>query len=417
MLVRRHIEAEVRDSLSVSRATALVGPRQAGKSTLAQQIHHRSGGGGSLVTLDDPLQLAAAREDPVGYVDSLARPTVIDEIQRAPELLLAIKMVVDQDPTPGQFLLTGSANITALPTVPDALPGRVEYLRLWPFSQDEIAGRPSAFIDRVFEGSAPPAPDGVVPGRRGLAGPVLGGGYPGAQNLDARQRARFFASYVETLLGRDLPSVGSIRVDPARITQLVALLAARTGGEVNHERLGTELGLDGKTVRAHIELLERLFLVHRLPPWSRNLGSRVVKRPKLHLADSGLVAALLRTDADAFLDPTSGADAGGLLETFVATEVTRLATWSDVRPRLFHYRDAAQREIDIVLEAPRGDVVGIEVKAATSVSPAAFRSLAYLRDQVGDAFRCGVVLHAGHRVVPFGDRLYAAPVSSLWAAG
>ena len=411
-LIRRGIEDEVRDMLSVSRAAAIIGPRQAGKSTLAKQLQ-LAGLVPNYFSLDNEQTRRSALADPDGFALSLARPAVIDEVQRAPELMLAIKQILDGDWTPGQFLLTGSADLITSKAIADALPGRVEYVNLWPFAQAELAGTRSSVIDALLAGERPRV-SGAPKGRGAVANLVVAGGYPDALDRTPRQRLRYFRSYVRTVLGRDLPDVGEVRIDSAKLERLLRLLAARTGGLVNYAALGRELALDDKTIKAHVELLSQLFLLYELRPWSTNLGSRQIKTPKLFLSDSGMTAALLGADETRYSAPDQGALAGMLFETFVLMELVKQATWSTTRAELYFYRDAEKREVDLLLESPSGEVVGIEVKAGTNVDASGLRGLRFLRDKLGARFKVGVVVYCGEHTLPFGEHIWAVPVSGLW---
>jgi predicted AAA+ superfamily ATPase len=414
-ILRRNLEGELRDILRVSRAGAILGPRQSGKSTLAKQLQ-ASGLIPHYFSLDDESLRSAARTDPDGFVADLPRPAVIDEVQRAPDLLLAIKQVLDAEPTvTGQFLLTGSANLLTTHRVADALPGRVEYVNLWPLSQGELHGRRETLIDRLLAGEVPQIHD-APRGRRAHADAIVAGGFPEARAREtARQRRRYFESYIQGIVARDLPDISEIRVEPARIEQLLRVLAARTSGLVNYSRIGAEVGLTEKTAKAHIELLEQLFLVFTLRPWSVNLGSRQVKTPKILLTDSGMAAALVGADAGRYAAPDQGQLAGMLLETFVTMEIVKQTGWCDASVRLFFYRDHDQREVDVVIESATGDVAGVEVKATASTTPSDGKGLRFLRDKLGDRFTAGVVLYAGAHTVAMGDRLWAVPLAGLWA--
>lgn len=414
-LVRRNIEQELTEILSVSRAAALLGPRQAGKSTLAQGLRW-SDDEPHYYSLDDDDLRAVAQGDPAGFVAEIARPAVIDEVQRAPELMLAIKRVLDHNSQrPGQFLLTGSANLLASKRIADALPGRVEYVNLWPFSQGELEGRRDSLIDRLFDGRPPRVSNAEI-GRAAHAERIVTGGFPEAgTRTTTRRRAGFFESYVRGVISRDLPEIRGVRTDPARVEQLLRLLAARSSGAVNYRKLGSELGLNDTTVRAHIELLEQMFQVHRLPPWSANLGTRQVRSPKFFLTDTGLVCGLVGVDAARYSAVDQGGLAGMLLETFVVMELVKQSTWSERRVRMFYYRDNAGREVDVVLETPSGDVVAVEVKAAATAGRSSSKGLRFLRDRLGDRFRSGVVLYSGEHTIELDDRIWALPIEGLWA--
>ena len=411
-LIPRGIEPELRDILSVSRAAAITGPRQAGKSTLARQLQS-AGVVPNYFTLDDEATRNAARADPDGFALSLPRPAVIDEVQRVPSLMLAVKQILDNDPAPGQFLLTGSADLLTARVVADALPGRVEYLNLWPLARAEIEGKRDSVIDALLDGT-PPRVSGAPKGRAASAELVVAGGFPDALNRNPRQRARYLRSYVQATLSRDLPEIGGVRGDPAKLEQLLRLLAARTSTLVNYAALGRALALDEKTVKAHIELLAQLFLLHRLRPWSANLGARQVKTPKLLLTDTGLAAALVGVDAARYSAPDQGALAGGLFETFVVMEIIKQASWSTTPVELYFYRDTDKREVDLVVESASGDVAAIEAKAAAATTASDVRGLRVLRDKLGERFKTGVVVYSGEHTLPIDDRIWAVPISGLW---
>lgn len=409
-MIDRHVRPQVIEALAESRAVALLGARQVGKSTLVRSLAGAEYPA-RVVDLDDDATANAARTDPAGFVAELVEPAVIDEIQRAPGLLLAIKRRLDNDQTRGQFLLTGSANILTLPTIADALPGRVDYLNLWPFSQGELHGRREGLIDALLAGQ-PPSLSGPPTGRAPLASLLAKGGYPEAQARGAPGRARFFRSYVASIIGRDLEDIARVH-NTENVERLLRVIAARSGALVSFHGMGGELGLDKNTVQSHTKILEDLFLVRRLPPWRLNLGSRQVKSPKAYVVDSGLLAFLIGTNERRIAD--DGMTRGTLLESFVAMEIVRQADRADNPVALFHYRDKQQREVDVVLEWNSGEVAGIEVKAAATTSSHDFNGLRYLRDKLGARFKTGIVLYTGGETLPFGDRLAAVPLNGLWA--
>src|ERR1700691_2174792 len=322
--VDRHIRPTVVEALTEARAVCLLGARQSGKSTLARAIatdEHPA----EYLTLDEEATRRAAREDPTGLIASVKGAAVIDEIQRAPDLMLAIKERLDTDDRRGQFLLAGSANILTLPTIADALPGRVDYVRLWPFSQGELAGRRESFVDRLLAGEAPHVEDAEV-GRGAYAAKIVAGGFPDVQGRSPRGRERFFNSYVSTILSRDLGDVASVR-DTASIERLLGIVAARSAGLLSSRGIAGELGVDHKTVMAQTRILEDLFLVWRLQPWHVNLGSRQVKTPKIYMTDTGLLTHLTNVNAERLT--RDGNLAGSIFETFAAMELARQCDWAE----------------------------------------------------------------------------------------
>lgn len=405
--IHRHVQGKIATALQDTRVVLVVGPRQAGKTTLARLY---ASSDRPYLTLDDPATLAAAQSDPAGFVRGLKR-AVIDEVQRAPDLLLAIKESVDKDPAPGRFLLTGSSNLMALPTVADSLAGRLEVITLLPFAQAELAGTKGDLLDRLFDGGGLPAVDAPVVGDA-LMDRVLSGGYPEAlRRPSVGRRQAWLQDYVALILDRDVRDIANIdQLD--RMPRLLDVLAAHSGQLVNHSSYGAALGLTAPTAQKYVGILERLFLLRLVPPWSSNAVSRLTKTPKLHFLDTGLLAALrdvtsthLQKDRTAY---------GPLLENFVVSEVLKLVTWSDRRLRISHFRTKDQDEVDLVLEDRRGRVIGIEVKASATVRAQDLRGLRQLQDAVGDRFVQGLVLHDHDRITPFDEKLHAGPVSLLW---
>jgi predicted AAA+ superfamily ATPase len=406
--IERALADTVVDAMGNARVVALLGPRQAGKSTLARTLAAERIPA-EYLTLDDEPVRSLATGDPAGFVAGLGGRTVIDEVQRAPELLLAIKSRVDRDPTPGRFLLTGSANLRRVPAIGDALPGRVDYLTLWPFTQGEISGRPDAFLARLFARDVPNVRDAPI-GRHVYVERLLAGGFPEARLRTGVARSRFFASYVSSIVERDVPDVARVH-DPESVGTLLRLLAARSGSLVRYDALARDAGIDGKTVKSHIDVLERLFLLRIRRPWHVNLGQRQVKAPKVYISDTGLLAGLTGADARRVRDDDGLA--GALFETFVTTELERQASWGPELLSFWHYREG-EREVDVVVERPSGEVVGVEVKASATVRARDFRGLVHMRDRIGARLVAGVVVYAGERTLPFGDRLWAVPLEALW---
>ena len=414
-LIARNIDEEIRHVLTVSRVGAILGPRQAGKSTLAQSLA-TDGLLNDYCNLDDKGLLSRALFDPDGLMADLNRPAVVDEIQRAPDLLPAIKAIVDRDNSRGQFLITGSANLITSRVVADALPGRVIYVNLWPLSQGEIEGRRDDLIAQLLAGEAPRLRDEPT-GRKPHAERVVRGGFPDTYSQTDQDRARYFESYVRTVMGRDLPDIADVRTPPDVLERLLRLFAARSGYLASFANIAEKLEVSPATVKAYTALLEELFVIYRLRPWSRNLGSRHVKTPRLFLIDTGMMSALIGADAKRYAAIDQGDLAGMLLETFVVMELVKQRTWSKERVDLYFYRDTHQREVDVVIETPAGDVAGVEVKAAASLGRADTRGLRFLRDKLGERFKAGVVLYTGARTLRMGERIWAVPLRGLWAGG
>lgn len=388
----------------------LVGARQTGKSTLVNAL---VGDHGSYLSLDDAAVLAVARDDPMAFIEGREGTTIIDEVQRAPELFMRIKLSVDRDRRPGRFLVTGSANPLFGPEAAEALAGRMEVLTLWPLSTAEIEGRPGiALVQSLLEEDAPPPIPSPVD-REALITRILRGGFPEAiEREDGVRRARWFSSYLTAILEREVRAL----VDIARLEQLPAVLtyvALRSRGALNRSALGQDLAIPSTSIDRYLTLLERVFLIRRLPAWHNRLAPRLVKAPKLLLCDSGLFCHLLRLEGDRLLsDPISF---GLALESFVGMELAKAADVDAGNPRLMHYRTFKGAEVDFILEGGDGRVAAIEVKSSSSVDAADFRRFHRLQEVLGTRFARGVVLYTGEHVLPFGERLEAWPVSTLWA--
>lgn len=404
----RWIATRVREALEDTPVVAIVGPRQAGKSTLVAGLTAERSGWTSW-TLDDLDVLEQAHADPAALIAASRGPVAIDEIQRAPHLLLAIKAAVDRDRRPGRFLVTGSADVFTLPRYGDALTGRVEIAPLRPFSQGELDGVREDFTAWAFSGTPPPVPD--LAGD--LAERVLRGGFPPAVARAAAHRRRaWFDAYLATSLQRDVHDVANL-TKLADLPRLARLVAARSARPVNLAELSRTSGIPATTLARYLNALQALFLVEDVPAWSTNAGKRLARRPKLLLSDTGLAAALLDVTNDRWANVPEVR--GALVETFVGLELRKQIAWSSVPATLHHYREHDGVEVDWLLEAADGRVVAVEVKPSHRVGTESARHLAALRDTIGDRFVRGVVLHGGPLVLPLGDRLFALPISTLWA--
>ena len=409
-LYPRRLRPRLDEALADTPVVLLNGPRQSGKTTLVQQLADKAGR--RYLTLDDPATLLSAQDDPVGLVRGLDR-AVIDEVQRAPGLLLAIKRAVDQDRRPGRFLLTGSANVMMLPGVADSLAGRMETLALLPLAGCEIHGGKGRWLDALFSGTPP----SIARSKRkalgeSLARTVLCGGYPEAVGRTTpRRRAAWARQYVEALIQRDVREIANVeKLD--HLPRLLRALAQMAGQLCNFAQLAGQVGLDSKTAGKYLAVFEQIFLLRRVAPWSVNRLGRIVKTPKIHFLDSGLLCSLSGL-TEASLAHERGRF-GHALESYVFGELLKLASWAEGEYELFTYRDKDQIEVDFVVEDRGGRVAGVEVKAAASVSRDDFAGLRRLATLAGRKFAGGVVLYDGTETLPVGDGLWAVPVSTLW---
>ena len=402
----RYIQPRVVEALADTPVVLLSGPRQAGKTTLVRQF---SGENRKFITLDDELTMLAARQNPVGLVRSLDC-AVIDEVQRAPALLLAIKKSIDEDRRPGRFLLTGSANLMALPTVADSLAGRMETLTMFPLAGCEMQASTCRWIDAVFDGRIPKTKRPEVGSK--LVDKVLRGGYPEAiSRTTPRRRTAWAKQYVDALIQRDVRDIANIdKLD--QLPRLLKSLAQMTGQLCNFAQLGGQVGLDSKTANKYLAVFEQMFLLRRIAPWSSNRLSRIVKTPKIQFMDSGLLSTLVDlNEASAARDRPLF---GRVLESYVCSELLKQATWAERDYVLHTYRDKDQIEVDFVIEDPAGHIVGVEVKAAASVSAGDLAGLKKLAALAGKKFIAGIVLYDGKDTLPIGERLWAVPISTLW---
>jgi len=406
-LYPRLIEPHIAEALLDTPVVLLAGPRQAGKTTLVRQIAQQQGL--RYLTMDDELALLSAREDPVGMIRSLDR-AVIDEVQRAPQLLLAIKKSVDEDRRPGRFLLTGSANLMSLPTVADSLAGRMETLSLLPLSQSEIGSRSANWIDSAFAGRILKVDQPAL--GSDLIDRVLRGGYPEAiSRATTKRRVAWARQYIDALIQRDIRDVAGIeKLD--QLPRFLRALAQTAGQMCNYTQLGGHVGLDGKTVSRYVGVFEQMYLLKRIDVWARNRLNRVIKTPKLQFIDSGLLATLLDLTAEETQQDRTRF--GNALESFVFGELLKHTTTASGDYRLMYYRDADKFEVDVVIENAAGQLVGVEVKAAATVKESDLRGLKKMASLAVRQFKMGVLLYDGTDTMPLAEGIWAAPLSTLW---
>ncbi|MCC6443777.1 MAG: ATP-binding protein [Armatimonadetes bacterium] len=410
-MIPRHLTSKIREALGDTPVALIGGARQTGKTTLAQSLIGDAFPA-TYISLDDSALTGAAQADPAGFIAGLGLgPVILDEAQHAPSLFPAIKASVDRDRRPGRFLLTGSANVLLLPKLSESLAGRMEVLVLWPLSQSEIEGVSKDAIAALFAPAFPPVSYEAL-SRAELSDRLLKGGFPEplSRPSSARRRA-WHANYLTTLLQRDVLELSRIE-GLTRLPRLLQLLAARTASLLNLSDISGTGDIPYATLHRYMALLEATYLVHLVPAWSSNLGLRLVKSPKLLLCDTGLISALLNLDESRLeAEPTLF---GALLETFVAMELKKLIGWSEEPATLWHFRTHARQEVDLVLEHAGGRLVGIEVKAAASLSAGDFKGLRVLQGSAGQRFVRGIVFYTGSQILPYGERLYGVPVSFLW---
>lgn len=407
-LYPRFAEPGLVEALADSPVVLVHGPRQCGKTTLAQRVGEHNGY--TYVSFDDDVLCAAAEADPLGFVSDLPERAILDEVQRVPALFSALKAAVDRKRIAGRFILTGSANVLLVPRLSDSLAGRMEIIRLHPLAQCELVRRTPTFLASLF-GSGFKTRQTVRLGGE-LAEKIVAGGYPAALSRSpGRRRAAWYRDYLDALVQRDVRDLARISSFDL-LPRLLALAASQTARLLNVADLASPFQVSRPTIRDYITLLERVFLVDSLSPWHSNRLNRLIKTPKLHLGDTGLACALLGVDsAGLSADRTL---LGQLLETFVFQELRRQASWHGEPLAFFHYRDKDGAEVDIVIQQGSNTLAGVEIKASATVTAGDFRGLRKLKDASGKRFAAGAVLYDGETCVSFGDGLYAVPLRALW---
>lgn len=414
-ILPRRAEVLVREALSDTPVVLIQGTRQVGKSTLAAQV--LAGTDTPLFTLDIAATYNVASSDPDAFVRQ--RPgslLAIDEVQRSPELLRAIKAAVDEDRTPGRFLLTGSANLLTIPGHHESLAGRAETIPLYGLSQGEILGGHDSLADRLLRGDEQPLSDLHSPlTRADYLDLVCDGSYPEARLRRGRRRHAWFDNYLKRIVDRDARDLSRLtHID--RLPHLIRLLAANNAGELVKSRIAADAGIPETSLPGYLDLLESLYLTQTIPAWGGSLTQRVTGRPKVSLLDTGLAARLTNLSAEALSPTGAGAPhAGRLLEAFVAGELRRQSTWTERPFELFHFRDRNGLEVDLILEDDSRHLAGIEVKASTSVDARDFKGLTFLQARTGPRFTLGVVLYTGKQPLRFAEKLWALPLAALWA--
>ena len=393
-------------ALSDTPAVLVQGPRQSGKTTLVQML----GDTYAYVTFDDETTLTAAELDPIGFVDRLPAYCILDEVQLVPELFRSIKRVIDKDRYAGRFVLTGSANLMLIPQLADSLAGRLEILRLYPLSQSEINARGTNPIPGMFKGVIPATGSGI--GYEELLNRVLRGGFPEPVKREhPSRRSAWYRNYVTTIIDRDLKSIASIH-DSGSMPRLLRVLANQTAQLINISGMAPAFQITRPTLKHYTDLLSRVFMVDFLPPFYRNRMKRLVKTPKVHLTDTGLACAIMNVSADHLRK--DHALFGHIVETFVYNELRRLASELSGVVDFYHFRDRDGYEVDIVLEDSQGQIVGIEVKASSTIKAEDFSGLKKLQRSMNYQFALGIILSIGERAIKAGEGIYALPISSLW---
>ena len=412
-LIRRNVESIIVDTLNDTPVTVLQGARQVGKSTLSAMISKDIVS--KSVTLDSEEALVAAKENAYEFVTQFPEGLlIIDEIQRYPELLTAIKLSVDANRKPGRFLITGSANIMNLRDTNESLAGRAETITLEPFSIGEMNGIKEDFVSLLVNEDILSSLNNAEPYTRAqYARLIENGGYPDAQDRQGRRREAFFTNYLSRVLDHDAGELSGL-AHIERIKEIFTLIAGNPSHIYVRANVSRIVGIPESSMSGYIHLLEDLCLIHSLPAWGKNYYKRASSKPKIILSDTGLACSVNGITGDFIAQIENGNELGPLLEAFVLNEIKKQQTWSDIGFSAFHYRDKDGKEVDLVLELRGGKIIALEIKAASSFSAKDFAGMKVLRDVLGDRFHCGILLYTGTTVQPFGDKLFCAPISSIW---
>lgn len=407
--LKRHLEKALEEALSDTPVVCILGPRQCGKSTLAKHaLPDRA-----YVSLDDPAVYQLVQLDPKGFIGELPEYVTIDEIQRAPELSLAIKQSVDSNRKPGRFLLTGSADLLQLPRLSDSLAGRMEWIELQPFSEAEKEGSEGLFLQQWLNGEMKTEiSDSAPPKASSLPKRVIAGGYPEAVSRQPARARKWQEQYIRSIIERDIHDISQVR-DGEEVRRFLEYISHQTAQLINVSETAKALGHTRATVEKYLSILEKLYLLRRLPAWHRNAQKRLIKSPKVHICDSGLAAALSGITETAWISERERF--GHLLESFMIQQIHIQAGLTSTPTRMWHYRDKDQMEVDCVLTQGRR-VWGVEVKAAASVKPSDVKGLRRLAEQAGSDFEGGILLYDGESILPLDQKLnlYAVPISKFW---
>jgi predicted AAA+ superfamily ATPase len=391
------------------------GARQTGKSTLCRQLVAERAFDGQIMTMDDPTTLAAAQSDPLGFLQDLSHHAIIDEVQRAPQLFLSIKKLVDENRKERRLILTGSADVMTFPQVADSLAGRIEIHNLWPLSQTEILGTRSTFLNTLV------TPEGRFQSHKShkhrwkdIIEAIRAGGYPEALQRESEGRKeKWFEAYIDAVLQKDISNLANIE-GLTQIPNILHLIGTRIGSTINLSDIARLSGVKNTTLQRYMALLENVFLILRIPAWTPNIEGRFVKSPKIFINDTGLLCHLRGEGVDSLMENKT--TAGAFLENFIVMEIVKQLSWSALFLKPYHFSVHSGAEVDLILEDRRKQLYGIEIKSTASVSQSDFNGLKRLAEIAGEKFKRGIVLYGGDHVVGgFGENLQAVPIAAVWS--
>lgn len=411
-MYQRYIASPITEALKDTPVILINGARQTGKSTLCRQLMEGGDFDGQIVTMDDPTTLTAAQTDPLGFLQDLNLHAIIDEVQRAPELFLSIKKLVDENRKGRRLILTGSADVMTLPLVADSLAGRIEIHHLWPLSQTEIQGKRSKFLHTLI------TPDGRFQSRRNnrkdIMEAIRAGGYPEVLQRETEGRkAKWFESYIGAVLQKDIKNLANIE-GLTQIPNILQLIGTRVGSTVNLSDIARLSGVKNTTLQRYMALLEHVFLILKIPAWTPNIEGQFVKSPKIFLNDTGLLCHLRGESVDSLMEDRT--TAGAFLENFIVMEIIKQLSWSGLFLKPYHFSLHSGAEVDLILEDRKKQLYGIEIKSTASVGQNDFKGLKRLAEIAGKKFQRGIVLYGGEQMLGgFGQNLQAVPIAALWS--
>lgn len=409
-MFKRFIESNVREALLDTPVVFIMGPRQSGKTTVVKHIIDINW---VYITFDDVTQLHLAQSDPIGFIRNLpeGKSIVLDEVQRLPELFVSIKQAVDENRKPGRFLLTGSANALLLPKLSDSLAGRMETVALMTLSEYEFLNRTPSFLNLVLQGKAPQTDEIRI--RSYMMKRIVTGSFPEPiQRTKSSRITAWYREYIQTLIQKDIRDLGDI-THYDEMMRLLEVMALFSGKLINFTAVGEKVGLNRATVKKYLLLLEQLFLMDTLPAWHTNAYKRLIKTPKVHLLDTGLICALRSIEENKLAEHPELY--GALLETFIFNELKKQASFSGERLRFSHYRDKDQVEVDILIENSFDEIIAIEIKAASTITKKDLLGIKKVKEVAKEKFKMGIILYDGDHTTSFGEKLFAVPLASLWA--
>lgn len=417
MIIPRFIRPTLLETLEVSPVVFLNGARQAGKSTLVLNNLSEIGKNGVeavYITFDNVTQMAAAASAPEAFLSAYENTLVLDEVQMVPEIFRALKAKIDtlrlenKPASNGRYLLTGSANILALPQLAEALVGRMNVLTLYPFCTAETTGGKGTGLDRIFSMNF----SGMDSRNISLAEAIKASTYPEIFDKEDKEINSWFDGYISTILQRDVKMLADLE-KISLLPSLLRVLASRAGNLINDADLSRDVGLNAVTGKFYRNILKMMFLTIDVPPWYRNIGKRLVKSSKGYLVDTLFLCYVLGLKLE-YLVKTRPDLFGHALENYVVMELTKLLSFNDSKAKLYHFRTSDGKEVDFVLEKPDGSLWAIEVKNSDSVSAKDFNGVKLFAELAGRNFQGGIVLYSGKDAVPFGENLWAVPHYLLW---